>query len=241
MKKVSLLYEGKAKKIYSTEKDDLVIQEFKDDATAFDGKKKGSIPGKGVINNKLSSHFFGLLEEKGIPTHFIEMISEREMLVRRLKIFPIEIVVRNIVAGSLVKRTGLEEGTVLKNPVIEEYYKNDRLGDPIINSCHVRALQLANRNEETKILELAETVNAIILEELSRVGIDLVDAKFEFGLWRHQIVLGDEISPDTCRFWDKESGKKLDKDRFRFDLGDVETSYQEVFRRICGSGEGSCA
>ncbi len=240
MKKVALLYEGKAKKIYSTEEDDLVIQEYKDDATAFDGEKKGSITGKGVLNNKMSAYFFGLLEEKGIQTHFVELVSEREMLVKRLRIFPIEIVVRNIIAGSLVKRTGLEEGTVLKSPVIEEYYKNDDLHDPIINSYHVAALQLANRDEEVKILEIAENVNSILQEELNKVGIDLVDFKLEFGLWKNQILLGDEISPDTCRFWDKESGKKLDKDRFRFDLGDVESSYQEVYHRICCTGECSC-
>jgi phosphoribosylaminoimidazole-succinocarboxamide synthase len=237
LKKKELLYEGKAKRVFSTEDEDFVIQEFKDDATAFDGKKKGTIVDKGVVNNRMSSHFFGILEEKGIPTHFVKTLSEREMLVKRLNIFQIEVVVRNIVAGSLVKRTGLEEGTVLKDPIIEEYYKDDQLGDPIINSYHVAALQLANENEEWTILGLAEKVNTILQEELSRAGIDLVDFKLEFGLWRNEILLGDEISPDTCRFWDKASGKKLDKDRFRFDLGDVEDSYREVFNRICGTGE----
>jgi phosphoribosylaminoimidazole-succinocarboxamide synthase len=240
MKKIELLYEGKAKKIYSTEDQDLVIQEFKDDATAFDGKKKGTILGKGVINNRMSSHFFEILEEQEISTHFVEVLSDRDMLVKNLKIFPIEVVVRNIVAGSLVKRTGLEEGTVLKNPIIEEYYKNDELGDPIINSYHVSALQLANADEESKILEMGARINSILQEELNKVGIDLVDFKLEFGLWQNHVLLGDEISPDTCRFWDKDTGKKLDKDRFRFDLGDVEGTYQTVFNRICGTGENPC-
>jgi len=240
MKRVELLYEGKAKRIYSTEDPELVVQEFKDDATAFDGKKKGTIADKGIVNNKMSTHFFHLLEEKDIPTHFVEMISDNSMLVKRLKIFPIEVVVRNIVAGSLVKRTGLEEGTVLKSPVFEEYYKNDDLGDPIINSCHVETLHLATGKEEKRILDLAFRINSILHEALSSAGIDLVDFKIEFGRWRNEILLGDEISPDTCRLWDKESGRKLDKDRFRFDLGDVEDTYQEVFQRICGSGGGTC-
>ncbi len=236
MKKTELIYEGKAKRVFATEDGDYVIQEFKDDATAFDGKKKGKIVDKGIVNNRMSSHFFRILEEKGIPTHFVKTLSEREMLVKRLRIFKIEVVVRNIVAGSLVKRTGLEEGTVLKSPIIEEYYKDDQLGDPIINSYHIAALQLANKEEERAILEQAEKINTILQEELNRAGIDLVDFKLEFGTWRDEILLGDEISPDTCRFWDKETGRKLDKDRFRFDLGDVEDSYREVFNRICGTG-----
>ena len=240
MKKIDLIYEGKAKRIYSTEDEDLVIQEFKDDATAFDGKKRGAIRGKGIINNRMSSHLFEILEEGGIATHFVETISEREMLVKRLKIFPIEVVVRNIVAGSLLKRTGLPEGTVLKEPVIEEYYKNDALGDPFINSDHVRAMGLATPEEERRILDLAVRVNSILQGAMSDAGIDLVDFKLEFGTQRDLILLGDEISPDTCRLWDKETGRKLDKDRFRFDLGEVEEGYQEVFRRICGVGDRPC-
>jgi len=239
MKKGELLYEGKAKRIYSTEDAGLVIQEFKDDATAFDGKKRGSIANKGIVNNRISAHFFTILEREGIPTHFVRILSERLMLVKRLQIFPIEVVVRNIVAGSLVKRTGLEEGTALKNPVIEAYYKNDRLGDPFINSYHIAALQLATPAEERQLHELAGKVNEILVRELNRVGIDLVDFKLEFGRWKDRILLGDEISPDTCRFWDRGTGKKLDKDRFRFDLGDVEGTYQEVFRRVCGAEEGA--
>jgi phosphoribosylaminoimidazole-succinocarboxamide synthase len=240
MKRAELLYEGKAKKMFATEDESYVIQEFKEDATAFNGKKKGRIAGKGIVNNRISSYLFRVLEEKGIPTHFVRCLSDDSMLVKRLNIFPIEVVVRNICAGSLVRRIGLEEGTELKSPIVEEYYKDDLLGDPFINSDHVTALHLARRDEERAILELARRANTILRSELSGIGIELVDIKLEFGRWRDRILLGDEISPDTCRFWDKESGRKLDKDRFRFDLGDVEETYQEVFRRICRDKEGPC-
>lgn len=232
MKKLEQLYEGKAKKVFATDDPDLVIVDYKDSATAFNGLKKGTIEDKGVYNNKISTIFFKLLEERGVPTHFVEQLSDREMLVKSLKIIPLEVVVRNVAAGSLAKRLGLEEGTALRTTVVETYYKSDELGDPLINRYHIRAIGLATDEEVDRLEALALKVNGILREFLAPRGLDLIDFKLEFGLHRGQVLLGDEISPDTCRFWDTKTGEKLDKDRFRRDLGNVEEAYREVLRRI---------
>ncbi len=232
--KLEQLYEGKAKRVYRTSDPDLYLVDFKDDATAFNGAKKGTIRNKGVLNNRISAAFFKLLEEKGIPTHFVELVSDREMLVKSLKIILIEVIVRNIAAGSLAKRLGLPEGTALSRPVLEFYYKDDKLGDPMINDYHVRALDLATPEQVDKLKDIALKVNEILLAYLSDKKIDLVDFKLEFGLHNGEVILGDEISPDTCRFWDRDTREKLDKDRFRRDLGSVEEAYAEVFRRLTG-------
>ncbi|MBE3587642.1 MAG: phosphoribosylaminoimidazolesuccinocarboxamide synthase [Thermoanaerobacteraceae bacterium] len=234
MQKGEMLYEGKAKKIYRTDDPDIYLVEYKDDATAFNGLKKGTISGKGELNNKISAHFFRLLEEKGIATHFVEQVSEREMLVRSLEIIPIEVVVRNIAAGSLAKRLGLEEGTALPRPVVEYYYKSDELGDPMINDDHIAALNLATPDELAALKKTALAVNSILTEYLAPRRLELVDFKLEFGRHRGKILLGDEISPDTCRFWDTRTREKLDKDRFRRDLGGVEEAYREVWHRLAG-------
>lgn len=232
--KLEQLYEGKAKRVYRTGDPGLYLVEFKDDATAFNGVKKGTIQNKGVLNNQISAVFFRLLEERGIPTHFVELVSDREMLVKTLDIVMVEVVVRNIAAGSLAKRLGLPEGTALSRPVLEFYYKSDELGDPMINDYHIRALDLATPEQVEKMKEIALKVNDILLEYLADKDIDLVDFKLEFGLHKGELILGDEISPDTCRFWDKKTHEKLDKDRFRRDLGNVEGAYEEVFRRLTG-------
>ncbi|MFP4661420.1 MAG: phosphoribosylaminoimidazolesuccinocarboxamide synthase [Halanaerobiales bacterium] len=233
MNKKEMLYEGKAKKVYITDDSDKVIVKFKDDATAFNGEKKGQISKKGVINTAISNIFFKLLEEKGIPTHLIEVLSEDEVLVRKLEIVPVEVVMRNIAAGSLAKRLGLEEGTDLKQPVLEFYYKDDDLGDPMINEYHIYAEDLASKEEIETITDLAFKINDILYKFLADRGIDLVDFKLEFGRDSSgKIYLADEISPDTCRFWDSESKEKLDKDRFRRDLGKVEDAYQEILDRL---------
>jgi len=234
MQKEELLYEGKAKKVYRTEKPDIYLVEYKDDATAFNGAKKGTIAGKGIVNNQLSAHFFALLEKKGISTHFVELLSEREMAVKALQIFKVEVVVRNIVAGSLAKRLGLDEGVQLSRPVLEFYYKEDELNDPMINEYHIYALELATPEQMEYISKTALKVNDVLIEYLKEKSILLVDFKLEFGTHGNEILLGDEISPDTCRFWDAESGEKLDKDRFRRDLGGVEDAYREVYRRLLG-------
>ena len=228
------LYEGKAKRIYRTDDPDLYLVEYKDDATAFNGAKKGTIQNKGVLNNQISGVFFRMLEERGIPTHFVELVSDREMLVKTLEIIPVEVVVRNIAAGSLAKRLGLAEGTVLSLPVLEYYYKSDELGDPMINDYHIRALGLASREQMERIRDIALAVNSIMLEYLADKNIDLVDFKLEFGMHQGEVILGDEISPDTCRFWDHHTREKLDTDRFRRDLGNVEEAYEEVFKRLTG-------
>ena len=228
------LYEGKAKRVYRTDSPGLYLVDYKDDATAFNGAKKGSIQNKGALNNLISTVFFRLLEEKGIPTHFVEQVSDREMLVKALDIIKVEVVVRNIVAGSLSKRLGVPEGKVLAEPILEFYYKDDDLGDPMINDYHIRALGLATAAQMNKITELSLKVNKILLEYLSDKNIDLVDFKLEFGVHEGELVLGDEISPDNCRFWDKKTHEKLDKDRFRRDLGKVEEAYEEVYRRLTG-------
>lgn len=232
MQKMEQIYEGKAKKVYRTDQPDRYVIEYKDEATAFNGKKKGIISNKGVLNNAISSHFFRLLESKGIATHFVEQLSEREMLVKDLKILPVEVVVRNIIAGGLSKRVGLPEGTALDNPILEFYYKSDGLGDPMINEYHIAAMQLATPEQMEEIQAKALKINDVLRPYLKEKGLDLVDFKLEFGLHNGQVLLGDEISPDTCRLWDRQSKEKLDKDRFRRDLGRVEEAYAEVWHRL---------
>ncbi|MBM7624339.1 phosphoribosylaminoimidazolesuccinocarboxamide synthase [Sporohalobacter salinus] len=234
MEKLKKLYEGKAKKIYSTEDDDKIVVEYKDDATAFDGQKKGQITEKGKFNAEISTIFFELLEEHGIPTHLIKQLNEVDVLVKKLEIIPVEVVMRNIAAGSLAERLGLEEGTELDQPVLEFYYKDDDLGDPMINEYHIQTEELAKEEELEVIKELAFEINEVLVEFLTDKDIDLVDFKLEFGVdvTDGKIYLGDEISPDTCRFWDSKTKKKLDKDRFRRDLGEVENAYQEILKRL---------
>jgi phosphoribosylaminoimidazole-succinocarboxamide synthase len=232
MTRGEMLYEGKAKKIFRTEDPLLMLVEFKDDATAFDGVKKDQLKDKGILNNRLSTIFFELLENKGIETHFIKNISEREMLVKALEIIPVEVIVRNIAAGSISQRLGIPEGTVMKKTVIEFSLKNDELHDPMINHYHIYALDLASADEMKEIEKKALQVNEIMIPYLKDKGITLVDFKLEFGRHEGRVVLGDEISPDTCRFWDSSSSEKLDKDRFRRDMGGVVEAYREVLRRL---------
>lgn len=234
MKPLEKIYEGKAKILYTTEDPDLIIQYFKDDATAFNGVKKGTIVDKGVMNNSISSVIYKFLEDKGIPTHLVERQSEREQLTRKLEIIPIEVVLRNVVAGSLAKRMGRPEGEELKNPIMEFYYKNDDLGDPMINDDHIREFGLATDDELTLLKEKGFKVNGLLVDFFRERGIRLVDFKLEFGRHNGQILLADEISPDGCRLWDLKTNEKMDKDRFRFDLGKVEEKYQEVYHLICG-------
>lgn len=232
VQKMEMMYEGKAKKIFRTDDPDLVWIEYKDDATAFNGLKKASIMGKGELNNKISAHFFEVLSGKGINSHFVEIKSNTEQVAQVLKIIPLEVVVRNIAAGSLAKRLGLEEGTFLKQTVLEWYYKDDSLGDPMINEYHIAALELASREQVDYIASTALKVNEILVPYLKDKKIDLVDLKLEFGVHKGAILLGDEISPDTCRFWDSKTKEKLDKDRFRRDLGYVEDAYREILQRL---------
>ncbi|MBI5902949.1 MAG: phosphoribosylaminoimidazolesuccinocarboxamide synthase [Deltaproteobacteria bacterium] len=232
MKRLEKIYEGKAKVLYTTEDPNLLIQYFKDEATAFDGKKKGIIRDKGVLNNKISSRIFRHLEDRGVKTHFVDMPSDREMLVKKLRIIPIEVVVRNVVAGSLSKRMGVEEGAPLKETILELYYKSDPLGDPMINEYHVKAFGLAEADELRKMEVSALKINRFLSEFFDERGITLVDFKLEFGVHRGELLLGDEITPDGCRLWDKETREKMDKDRFRRDLGKVEEAYQEVLRKV---------
>ena len=230
-----MLYEGKAKQIFESDNDDQLIVHFKDDATAFDGQKKGQISQKGIINNKISNFFFKLLEEEGIKTHLVKELNERDSLVKKVDIIPIEVVMRNIAAGSIAERLGLEEGEKLPKAVLEFYYKNDDLGDPLINRSHIEILELADQEELEIISEMAEKINSILFDFLKNRGVDLVDFKLEFGTTKDgEIILADEISPDTCRFWDSDTQQKLDKDRFRRDLGDVEAAYHEMLQRITG-------
>jgi phosphoribosylaminoimidazole-succinocarboxamide synthase len=228
------LYEGKAKIVYATDRPDLIVQSFKDDATAFNALKRGTIAGKGVVNNRVSARLFELLGRRGVPTHYVATLSDREMLCRRLTIVKIEVIVRNVVAGSLAKRTGLEEGVKVAPPIVEMYYKSDPLGDPMINDDHVRLLKLATPSEVAWIRRAALKVNAILRPHLARRGLTLVDCKLEFGRSGRRLMLGDEISPDTCRLWDTKTRERLDKDRFRRDMGGVEEAYQEVSRRLVG-------
>lgn len=235
MEKTVQLYEGKAKKVYATADDKLCIVSYKDDATAFNGEKKGTILGKGVINNRLTNRLMKLLEENGIPTHFVEELSARETLVKKVAIVPLEVIIRNISAGSFAKRYGVEEGIVFQSPTFEYSYKNDDLGDPLINDYHALALGLATEAELETIKAYAFRVNEILKAFMLEHGIELVDFKLEFGrLPDGAIVLADEISPDTCRFWDVKTHEKLDKDRFRRDLGGVEDAYNEVMKRLLG-------
>ena len=232
MKRLEQLYEGKAKKVFLTDDPDVVIVSYKDDATAFNGIKKGQIKDKGIVNNICSNHLFRLLESKGIPTHYVEQINERETYVKKVQIVPLEVIVRNIAAGSMSKRLGIAEGTVLKKPVVEFSYKDDALGDPLINDDHALALGAATEDELATIKALALTVNDILKEYFAEIGVTLVDFKLEFGRYKGGIVLADEISPDTCRFWDSKTGEKLDKDRFRRDLDDVDKGYREIKKRM---------
>jgi phosphoribosylaminoimidazole-succinocarboxamide synthase len=235
MKKMEQMYEGKAKKVFATDDADCCIVSYKDDATAFNGQKKGTIVGKGVVNNRMTNHLMKMLEEKGIPTHFVEELNDRETLVKKVKIVPLEVVVRNIAAGSLAKRLGLPEGHKMKKTVLEFSYKDDELGDPMVNEYHIFAMEFATKDELKTISDYALRINEILREYLAKANIILVDFKLEFGKTSDgTIVLADEISPDTCRFWDSSSGEKLDKDRFRRDLGGVEDAYQEVYRRLLG-------
>lgn len=232
MEKKELLYEGKAKKVYTTENPDVLIVDYKDDATAFNGVKKGTIVGKGVVNNRMTNHIFKMLEEKGIPTHFIEELSDRETAVKKVEIVPLEVIVRNVAAGSFSKKLGIEEGFRLLSPTLEFSYKNDELGDPMINDYYAVAIGAATREEIDKITELVFKINEILVDYFKSVKVDLIDFKVEFGRYKGQIILADEISPDTCRFWDSETHEKLDKDRFRRDLGHVEEAYEDIYRRI---------
>ena len=235
MQKTELLYEGKAKKVYATENPDYCIVSYKDDATAFNGLKKGAIAGKGAINNQMSNLLMRMLSEHGVPTHFVEELSERDTVVKKVSIVPLEVIVRNISAGSFAKRYGVEEGIVFDEPTIEFSYKNDALGDPLINDYHALALKLATREEIETIKAMAFKVDALLKEYFKSIGVDLVDFKLEFGrLADGTIILADEISPDTCRFWDSKTHEKLDKDRFRRDLGGVEEAYQEMMKRVRG-------
>ncbi|ACL19526.1 phosphoribosylaminoimidazole-succinocarboxamide synthase [Desulfitobacterium hafniense DCB-2] len=232
MEKGQMLYEGKAKKVYTTDQEGIYWVEYKDDATAFNGEKKGTIGDKGIVNNRLSALLFEVLEKTGIPTHFIELLNDREMLVRKLEMIPLEVVVRNIAAGSLAKRLGVAEGLNLSRPVVELYYKDDALGDPFVNESHSLAMGWAEQSDLKEIQELGLKINGELQKILDQAGIILVDFKLEFGKAEGKVYLGDEISPDTCRFWDKETQEKLDKDRFRRDLGKVEEAYAEVYRRV---------
>ena len=235
MEKKAQMYEGKAKRVYATEDPTLVIVSYKDDATAFNGLKKGTIEGKGVINNKMSNFLMQILEKEGVKTHFVEELSDRETLVRKVSIVPLEVIIRNISAGSFAKRYGVNEGVVFDAPTIEFSYKNDDLGDPLLNEYHALALKLATKEEIEKIKSMAFKVNATLKEYFKKLNVTLVDFKLEFGKTVDgEIVLADEISPDTCRFWDSTTGEKLDKDRFRRDLGGVEGAYQEMMRRLMG-------
>lgn len=234
MKKLEMLYEGKAKKMFTMEDEDKLIVEYKDDATAFNGVKKGTIVDKGIVNNVMSAYLFEEIEKEGIQTHFIEKLNDREMLVKKVEIVPLEILVRNIAAGSLSKRLGLEEGMELPITVLEFCYKNDELGDPIINEYHIEAMKLADCEEVDTIKDMALKINDILIQIFKNADIKLVDFKLEFGRYQGEIILADEISPDTCRLWDIDTNEKLDKDRFRRDLGKVEESYQEVLKRLLG-------
>jgi len=234
MEKREAIYEGKAKILYATDDPDYIIQYFKDDATAFNAKKRGTIKDKGIMNNEISEVLFRLLEGQAVPTHFIDRLNDREMLVRKLDIIPVEVVIRNVIAGSLAKRFGMEEGAPLSMPILEHYYKSDPLGDPMINLFHIRALEMATESEMNEIERMSFRVNDVLKDFFDQRNLILVDFKLEFGRHHGRILLGDEICPDTCRIWEKESLEKLDKDRFRRDLGKVEEAYQEVCRRVCG-------
>ena len=232
MEKKEMLYEGKAKKVYTTEDPDVLIVSYKDDATAFNGLKKGTIVGKGAINNRMTNFIFKKLEDKGGPTHLAEELNDRETAVKKVEIVPLEVIIRNYSAGSFAKKMGMEEGIKFKCPTLEFSYKNDDLGDPFINSYYALALGLATQEEIDDITEYAFKVNEVLQEYFGGLNIDLIDFKIEFGRYHGKVILADEISPDTCRLWDKDTHEKLDKDRFRRDLGNVEDAYEDVFRRL---------
>ena len=232
MQKLEMIYEGKAKKVYKTDDPKLYIVDYKDDATAFNGQKKGQIAGKGVVNNTMTNIVFKKIEERGVPTHLVEQLSERETLVKAVKIIPLEVIIRNVAAGSVSKRYGVPEGQPLAKTVLEFSYKNDDLGDPLINDDHILALELATPEELELVRKYAYTVNDVLKEFFLERGLKLIDFKIEFGIADGQVLLADEISPDTCRLWDVETNEKMDKDRFRRDLGNVEETYLEVFRRV---------
>ncbi len=233
--KMEQLYEGKAKKVYATNDPDLVIVDYKDDATAFNGEKKGTISGKGVVNNRMTNFMFKMLEKAGVPTHLVEEISDRETIVKKVSIVPLEVIVRNVAAGSFSKKLGIEEGTPLKQPTLEFSYKNDDLGDPFINDYYALGLGLATQEEIDTITKYAFMVNDYMLNFFKKLNIDLIDFKIEFGRTSDgTIILADEISPDTCRFWDSTTHEKLDKDRFRRDMGGVEEAYAEIMKRLMG-------
>jgi len=232
MEKRKQIYEGKAKILYETDSPDFLIQYFKDDATAFNAAKKGTIHDKGIMNNKISSKIFEFLESKGIPTHHVKTLNEREMLVKAVKIVPVEVIIRNIAAGSLCKLLGLPEGMKLTFPVLEFCYKDDKLNDPLINEYHIRALNIATAEEIEAIKAYAFKINQLMIQFFKSLNIDLIDFKLEFGRYQGKVILADEISPDTCRLWEIGTGKKLDKDRFRRDLGNIEEAYQEVLSRV---------
>lgn len=237
MEKREMMYEGKAKKVFRTDKEDLLIVDYKDDATAFNGQKKGQILGKGAVNNVMANIIFQMLEEKGIPTHFVEQLSERETLVKAVRILPLEVIIRNVTAGSFSKRYGVEEGRILARPILEFSYKNDDLGDPLINDDHILALELATEEELAMVRKYAFMVNDALKEFFLEKGLKLIDFKIEFGKTADgTILLADEISPDTCRLWDVVTNEKMDKDRFRRDLGNVEETYQEVLSRMKKQG-----
>ena len=240
MKKLEQIYEGKAKKVYKTDDPELYIVDYKDDATAFNGLKKGTIAGKGIINNQMSNRLMQMIERKGVPTHFVKELSERETLVKKVSIVPLEVIVRNIAAGSFSKRYGVDEGMVFEEPVIEYSYKNDALGDPLLNTDHALALKVATRAEIDTIKSYALKVNSILKAFWAECGVTLVDFKLEFGKTADgSVILADEISPDTCRLWDSATGEKLDKDRFRRDLGGVEEAYAEIMKRLVDHEENS--
>lgn len=232
MEKLEMMYEGKAKKIYATDKTDEVIVYYKDDATAFNGEKKGQIEDKGVMNNAITATLFEILAQNGVPTHFIEKLNDREQLCKKVEIVPLEVIVRNVAAGSMAKRLGLEEGTELKTTVFELSYKDDSLGDPLINDYHAVAIGATTFEELNKIYELTAKINEVLKGLFLKANINLIDFKLEFGRYNGEIVLADEISPDTCRFWDATTGEKLDKDRFRRDLGNVKDAYVEILSRL---------
>ena len=232
MEKLEMIYEGKAKKVYATNSKDYVIIHYKDDATAFNGEKKGQITDKGIFNNEITSIIFGLLNSKGIPTHFESKINEREQLCKKVQIVPLEVITRNVAAGSMSKRLGIAEGTELKTTVYELSYKNDDLGDPLINDYHAVGMGLTTFDELRVIYDLTQKINEILKDFFIKMGIKLIDFKLEFGRFNGHIVLADEISPDTCRFWDSKTNEKLDKDRFRRDLGNVREAYAEILKRL---------
>ncbi len=232
MNKLDMLYEGKAKKVFKTEVEDVLIVDYKDDATAFNGLKKGTIVGKGAINNRMSNHVFRLLEKEGVPTHYIEELSDRETAVKKVDIIPLEVIIRNVSAGSFAKKMGMEEGIRFISPTLEFSYKDDALGDPMINDYYAIAIGIATREEIDTISKYAFKVNEVLCNYFEGIGIELIDFKIEFGRYKGQVILADEISPDTCRLWDINTHDKLDKDRFRRDLGNVEDAYQEVFKRL---------